>query len=579
MGGPTSTETKADMVAAFLGGEPIKAYSARVGASPNTVRACWAQAYGADAVAARGKRIQADAASVAGKGRKGTVWNFRDTPTACTRCQTVVPLKANQTAQMDLATFLCSACERAGCADAPCPVCGQMVDGVRGLAIHFRYRRENLDEAHAAYSAKQEDAKWVGKVEGQDYVVCLECGHRTATLGRHLVGEHGVTAADYRKKHGANVRIRCDRLTEFRSKAAKGRRGGFGKGETKETVCVTCGGARVVSKFFATGMHDGRCETCQAKDAAVVDAARWAGKSEPQDFVTCLVCGYRAESLVSHLQHHHAGYRDQNPNALVVALCSPIRDKTAIKGVPRSLEFRRKVSVAKTLPISKADFDLFRDNKGTLDLREMALQMGCTVHTLRAHLKALGLPLRTTRKYRLRAQEKARIPVTVGQLAPFKLKNDKISLARAVVGLGLNFLTLKAKCRQLGLPWAHGNVAQHKCLLAVGAALGGMPYKEEWNFVDFVNPKTGCRFKFDGFFQSLGLLVEFQGCQHYTFPNKFMRSESYRAHWEEMVSRDQAKREMALAAGMLYLEIREDEPYTNVAYLRGRLAQLGITVP
>jgi hypothetical protein len=35
--------------------------------------------------------------------------------------------------------------------------------------------------------------KWVGQVEGVDYVVCLICGHKGNDLTRHLKDKHGIT--------------------------------------------------------------------------------------------------------------------------------------------------------------------------------------------------------------------------------------------------------------------------------------------------------------------------------------------------------------------------------------------------
>lgn len=72
----------------------------------------------------------------------------------------------------------------------------------------------------------------------------------------------------------------------------------------------------------------------------------------------------------------------------------------------------------------------------------------------------------------------------------------------------------------------------------------------------------------------MGLVVEFHGYQHYTFPNFFMPHESYRPLWEAMVERDHIKRDMINASpDLIYFEVREDEPYDNPDYLRGRLVQ------
>ena len=84
-------------------------------------------------------------------------------------------------------------------------------------------------------------------------------------------------------------------------------------------------------------------------------------------------------------------------------------------------------------------------------------------------------------------------------------------------------------------------------------------------------------FRFDGYFPDFGLIVEFHGHQHYIFPNAYMINESYLPDYIALRERDRIKRELINASpDLLYLEVLEDEPYTDVSYLRGRLAALGI---
>jgi len=109
---------------------------------------------------------------------------------------------------------------------------------------------------------------------------------------------------------------------------------------------------------------------------------------------------------------------------------------------------------------------------------------------------------------------------------------------------------------------------------------GGLPYEEEWKSWRFVNPLTGHRFRFDGYFPDMCLIVEFQGYQHYTFPNAFMVDESYLPEWDKLRERDRVKRELITnAPDLIYFEVLEEEPYDNVDYLRGRLVGLGVIDP
>lgn len=77
----------------------------------------------------------------------------------------------------------------------------------------------------------------------------------------------------------------------------------------------------------------------------------------------------------------------------------------------------------------------------------------------------------------------------------------------------------------------------------------------------FVNPPTGHRFRFDGYFPDVGLIVEFHGHQHYTFPNAFMRDEIYLPVYEALRERDWIKKALIEAAqDLTYFEVTEEDP-------------------
>jgi len=564
MGGPRSKVSAEEILTAFQTEEPFKAVAKRLGMSPNTLRGKWKEAFGEEAFKERGKRLQAKAAASTAK---AIAHNrvYKDTEVTCSRCGRSQTLKTNQAAQMDAASFVCDRCRF----DRACPVCGQRVDGERGLSGHFRHQREAGDEAHIQHQAEEEKVRWTGLSEGEGFVQCLECGHRAETLARHLKAVHGITAEEYRARHPGAL-IRSERLTEIRSQAAKDRVGGSGKGSTKTITCPGCGVGQEVSRFLGS-VHDHRCQECRKKD----EEARWASLSEPEDYVTCLDCGYQAENLTSHLQHEHPGYRDRHPDAFVVALGSSVRDKSALRGVSRSPEFGQKVRDAKLLNLIKTDFEPYLESDGTVDHRRAMEGLGCAWPTLKRYMDALGLE--PTRKYIEQAVEERLVKLTAEQLEPFKLGNGKVSIAKAVAELGYCNITIKRECHRLGLKWAHGNVSQRKCLDAISEALGGLIYEEEWKRRAFVNPVTGHRFRFDALFPDVGLVVEFQGKFHYTFPSHIFHDDSYRSEYNKLRERDRLKREMIEAAlDLTYFEVTEDEPYTDVSYLRGRLVESGV---
>ena len=412
-----------------------------------------------------------------------------------------------------------------------CPVCTQSFHTPKGLPNHFRHRRDAGDALHIAYETAQEDARWEPLTEGADYVRCLECGHRTVTLARHLKGEHGITADQYRVKHGTHTPIRCDALKAKRGAAISARP--ITKGEVKQVSCPTCGDTWEGSKYLGA-VHDLRCPVCRERE--------WEGKSEPQDFVTCRVCGHRAENLTSHITKDHphlvGTYRNTYPGADVIARKSAVRVKDALRGRARSIVFRQRVSQGKRAA-------RFR-------------------HTMASKQKMSAAQILVGRIVRL----------TVSVLSPFRSRNGKVLLGRASVGLGWDQRVIKRECLRHGLAYHNCLVSQDRFLGILSRILGCEPHRE-WSSDMFVNPRSGRRFKFDGHWESHNLLAEFQGYQHTVWPNRFHRTEDdfIDAQW-----RDDEKRRQVAQGTYLYLEVHDHEPWGDETYLRERLRALGLSV-
>lgn len=501
-----------------------------------------------------------------------------------------------------------------------CPICNTEVSGTRGLAAHFRHNQDT----HPPYAEWKEAQKWVDKIENEDYVVCLECGHKAATLACHLKAAHGITAVEYKAKHGSDVLIRARKLTQKRKKAfKKGRQSAAYQG-TKTIACPTCGKNHEVSKFS-------QVIDCPACKQAKKDL-KWAGKSEPEDYVTCLECGHRAVNLTSHITTMHLGYREKYPDAEIVALNAGQRDNPLLgvqlsdatrqkmsenagrwnkgltketdprvaahsekmlgkpswsKGLtakddPRLAETSRKLrqyvgenrpwADCNSLNLSWDDLKPFINGNGRVDHRQAMEDLGVCEATLRKYLARFNL--KTCLKYVQERVEASTIRLEKETLETFSLGNGKVHIGRAMVGLGHSYSVIKRECDRNDLPTFHLRIRQNVCLKAVSEALGGVPYVEEWESVRFRNPPTGRRFRFDGYFKEVGLIVEFHGHQHYTFPS-FYYKESNEAGYLAQRKRDQIKRDLiANAQDLILMEVREDEPYDNPDYLRGRLYNL-----
>jgi len=186
----TRSKATPEMVSqAFHGGEGFKATAARLGMSPNTLRKKWVGEFGQEAFRERNARLRAASAAETAR----TLADrrvYKDVSLACSQCGYEVSMKSNRAAQLDSQTFLCPNCTPET-HDRSCPVCDQSVDGARGMAAHFQHRRRAGDTAHTAYTKGQEDAHWADRQEGEDFVVCLECGFRAVTLARHIKAKHG----------------------------------------------------------------------------------------------------------------------------------------------------------------------------------------------------------------------------------------------------------------------------------------------------------------------------------------------------------------------------------------------------
>lgn len=503
-----------------------------------------------------------------------------------------------------------------------CPYCPFTATDQRGLASHFRHQAST----HPDYATWLNGQRFTGKVEGPDFVVCRECGHRAESLARHLKAAHGITADAYKVKY-PDALIRASLLTTKRQEALREGRKSAAYAGTKPLACLACGRTWDASKFAGP---DTACPSCKQ----ATDEARWAGLTEPEDFVSCVECAYRAENLTAHVQHAHPGYRDRHPDAPLVALNSAVRDKTALRGRtlpevtkakmsknagrwnagltkatdPRLAGMAEKMAgrpawnagrtaendarVAETARklrfytgearpwdnglaanLTLSDFETFMDAEGRVDHQKVIEATGVSWVTVRRYIADLGL--QQTRRYIEDAAEDRTIRIEKEALAGFTLKNGKVHIGRAMSGLRHDFRTIQRECQRHGLPVFTHRVTQTLCLDALSGALGGVPYEQEWTSRRFLNPKTGHRFRFDGFFPDLGLVVEFHGHQHYIFPSFYIK-EGYAQEYEALRERDRVKRAMIEAApDLIYFEVREDEPYTSLDYLRGRLVQAG----
>lgn len=501
-----------------------------------------------------------------------------------------------------------------------CPFCEVVFNSHHGVSSHFRNTPN-----HPPYKEYQESLRWSGKVEGVDFVSCLECGYRSQSLARHIKSAHGITGDEYRAKHG-DVLILSESASKSRNKAIKKARKSKAYGGVKKVLCVDCGKPYEVHKLAQAT----KCVSCKEK----AENAKWRGKKEDKDYVVCLDCGYKAENLTSHYMNAHPDYRERHPDALVVALNSVMRDKSYLIGRTLSDETKQKMSentgrwnkgltkedhpsiqaisescmgreswskgltmeederlqrTSENLkkwneenerhwesPLKKnyelSDFESYLEEDGSLDHVRAMEGLGTNWVTLKKYATELGLVF--TNKYVEEKFKQQIIRLDKEAFVPFLIKNGKVNLTKAHTQLGYCYRTLSREAKRHGYEIQRSLIRQTICLDTVSEALGGVEYKMEWKTWESVNPDTGFRFRYDGYFKEIGLVVEFHGHQHYEYPNAFHKTEE---QYEAMVRRDQQKKAyIDNAPHLMYLCVRSDEPYDDISYLKGRLFQMGL---
>lgn len=459
-----------------------------------------------------------------------------------------------------------------------CPFCDQTFSTSKSFGPHFAAN----PKTHPDYLTWKVGQRWAGKAEGVDFVRCLECGHQGATLARHLKAAHGITADDYRVKHPGAL-IRPSKITAKRQAAIKrGRKAGAYTG-TKKVPCPFCGTPHEVHKLSSVVP----CPKCKEAQKAAERAARPPRVSPLK--------GHKLPESTRRKMSKNAGRwnkgltKDTDPR--VASYAEKLQGQGSwnaglSKGTdPRIAETARKLALytGEARPwdnglaanLTLEDFKPFMDEAGRVDHHKVTEATGVSWRTVRGYI--VDLSLACSRKYIEEGAETRTVRIDKEVLEGFLLKNGKVSVGKAVSVLGHTFSTIKRECERHGLPTFNRRIRQTICMEAVSEALGGLPYRMEWKSWKFTNPPTGHRFRFDALFPDVGLIVEFHGHQHYTFPNAFMVDESYEGEWEALVERDRLKREMIEAApDLLYFEVHEDEPYTDAMYLRGRLRALGL---
>src|SRR5574343_191538 len=359
-----------------------------------------------------------------------------------------------------------------------------------------------------------------------DLVTCLICGHQAQTLARHLKAAPDIPADAYREQH-PGARIRSEACEANRRAAIAQAHTDKPRTGLKKTIVCPCGVSHDVGLTFAS--KDLRCPACKAKDAE-------AKAAQPKERKPSPLKGRKLSDEVRAKMSENAGRwnkgltKDTDERVKAVSehrMGQPSWSKGLTKEDHPSLRSTsEKLSALKTgqpcsnglkANLSEVDFTPYLDATGAVDRKEMAEELGLSEETVTKYMKELGIRLSDERM--AAAAERRVIRLERDALEAFKLGNGKVVIGAAMAKLGHDFKVIKRECARHGLPTYHHHIRQSICLEAVSKALGGAPYEMEWETMRFVNPPTGHRFRFDGYFPSHALVVEFYGYQHWTFPS------------------------------------------------------------
>lgn len=412
-----------------------------------------------------------------------------------------------------------------------CPSCKRNREV--GLTFAPSVHDARCPDCRALEKTSQANDRWSSKIESEDYVVCIKCGHRAENLTSHIQNAHPEWIGVYPSQIVASN-------SAVRDKTAL--RGRVLSAEVKAKMAASAGWNRGLTKHT---------------DSRVANAAAaMKGRSAWSKGLT---------------KETHPGLQTTS------------RKLSAFKtGVPND---------AARLDLSLVDFTPYLDETGAVDRVQMAEVLGVCEPTVTKYMVALGLRLST--KYvdaRIskdcqsgkfvemahRAADQNTVRLTVDQLNAYRLKSGKVCIGKAMVGLGHTFAIIKRECDRLGIPTHTRLIRQGLCLEAISRALGDVEFEQEWRSRKFLTEK-GNFYRFDGYYPSLNLIVEFHGYQHWTFPSVYIRDEAVYLALQE---RDRVKEELIQNDPVLrYFLVREDEPYTDVEYLRSRLIEEGLLNP
>lgn len=193
-GNANDPKVKQEALLGFANDEPMKAVACRLGVHYVQVRTWWAEAFGSDAVKKRARRLQKNNQTSRLGSRKQTMVSVH-----CESCGGAFELS-----KLSLAKRKRIECLKCQDKDDPCPVCGVLCAGKRGLATHARHTGHDVTVLNEPAGE-----------EPVDFVRCRICGFTAGSLSTHL-RTHNLTASEYRR-HYSDAPVYSSKTAKKRS--------------------------------------------------------------------------------------------------------------------------------------------------------------------------------------------------------------------------------------------------------------------------------------------------------------------------------------------------------------------------
>jgi len=410
-------------------------------------------------------------------------------------------------------------------------------------------------------SIEEYNALWEDKKEGVDYVECKVPDCKTEfglpfrtpiNLKDHLRFNHNLTPEEYESlyntKHYIENKMPGCGIIDHRLQKEREHRVEEQILCSESNFCIICQEEKESGSLFGN-----ICQDCISREE----------DQEGNLYCKFPECSFKSLFLAPHIIKTHRmstiKYCEEFPGSYFVS--SKIRKKQKKSGGwAKDLTKETDPRIA----------NLALKNKG-----KESWQKGSTKETDR-RLKIRGQKVAETKRDPNWIPPDTKIHLCVNDFKPYLDKKGLVLVSSAIKDLKISYPIVRREYERLGLQPKRYLITQHQVLELI-SKITKQPFEEEQTFDNMRNPETDRKFRYDGYFPGLDLIVEYHGYHHYMFPNHIHKNI---VDFKEAQNRDYLKRELALNADYFFLVIRFDDPYEDEAFIRANLKEtFGNTIP